>query len=198
MTRRLKKGFEKVMLISLAAPQTTITPELSAFITAQAIFFVATAPLSPDGHVNLSPKGLDTLRVLSETRVAYLDLTGSGNETAAHLMENGRITFLFCAFEGPPKILRLYGQGRTVQSNDPEWPDLWAEFPALPGARQIVIADISRVQTSCGFGIPLMRFEGQRETLPQWAEKKGPEGVREYQMRKNIRSLDGLPTPYTI
>jgi hypothetical protein len=184
------------MLNSLAAAHSTITPELSDFIAAQAIFFVATAPLSSDGHVNLSPKGLDTLRILSETRVAYLDLTGSGNETAAHLMENGRITFLFCAFEGPPKILRLYGMGRTVQPGDPEWAELISRFPKLPGIRQIVVADISRVQTSCGFGVPLLRFEGQRDALPQWAEKKGPDGVKEYQMRKNVRSLDGLPTPY--
>lgn len=175
----------------------SITPELSEFIAAQRIFFVASAPLCADGHVNLSPKGLDTLRILSPTRVAYLDLTGSGNETAAHLMENGRITFLFCAFEGPPKILRLYGQGRTVQPEDSDWAELAAHFPNFPGIRQIVLIDITRVQTSCGFGIPLLRFEGHRDALEQFANKKGPVGIKEYQLRKNVRSVDGLPTPLT-
>ena len=179
----------------MGATTTSISPELSEFIAAQAIFFVASAPLSGEGHVNVSPKGLDTLRVLSPTQVAYLDLHGSGNETAAHLMENGRITFLFCAFAGDPKILRLYGHGRTVQPDDREWTALISQVPAIPGARQIVIVDLSLVQTSCGFGIPRMCFESERDTLIQWAEKKGPAGLAEYRRRKNVRSLDGLPTP---
>jgi hypothetical protein len=179
----------------LGAAQTIITPELSEFIATQAIFFVATAPLSSGGHVNVSPKGLDTLRVLSPTQIAYLDLHGSGNETAAHLIENGRITFLFCAFEGEPMILRLYGHGRTVQPDDSDWPDLISHFPATLGARQIVLVEISLVQKSCGFGIPVLRFEGHRDTLIKWAKKKGSAGLAEYRQRKNIRSLDGLPTP---
>src|SRR5688500_13611205 len=138
-----------------------ITPDLEAFIGAQPLFFVATAPISGEGHVNLSPKGLDCLRVLSPTRVAYLDLTGSGNETAAHLAENGRITFMFCAFAGAPRILRLYGRGEVVLPDTPRWAELGGRFPDHPGARQIVAAEISRVQTSCGFGVPVMEHVRQ-------------------------------------
>ncbi len=178
----------------MAAVHPCITTELQAFIAAQAVFFVASAPLSDSGHINLSPKGLDTLRVLSPTRLAYLDLTGSGNETAAHLRENGRITFMFCAFEGTPRILRLFGRGRSVRPGDSEWAELSARFPPLPGARQVIVADISRVQTSCGFGVPLMRLEGTRQALLEWAEKKGPDGLAEYRLKKNSRSIDGLPS----
>jgi len=172
-----------------------ITAELRAFIEAQSLFFVATAPLSAEGHVNLSPKGLDSFRVLSPTRVAYLDLTGSGNETSAHLQENGRITFLFCAFQGPPQILRLYGRGRTLLPTMPDWPTLAAQFPDLPGARQIVLADVERVQTSCGFAVPLFEPIGQRDALVKWAKKKGSAGLARYQQQKNRVSIDGLPTP---
>jgi hypothetical protein len=181
----------------MGAALSTITPELAQFIVRQPMFFVATAPLSSTGHINLSPKGLDTLRVLSPTQVAYLDLTGSGIETAAHVMENGRITIMFCAFEGPPKILRLYGIGRPVRPGDAEWKDLAAHFTQLPGTRQIIVADITRVQTSCGFAVPLMRFEGQRDTLTAWADKKGPAEVAAYQQKNNLASLDGLPTSIT-
>ena len=166
------------------------------FIRRQPLFFVATAPLAGDGHVNLSPKGLDSFRILSPHRVAYLDLTGSGNETAAHLLENGRVTFLFVAFDGQPLILRLYGQGRTVAASDgAEWEELRPHFPDLPGIRQIVVAEIRHVQTSCGFGVPLMDYRGQRERLPKWAEAKGEEGIAQYWKDKNAISLDGLPTP---
>lgn len=173
----------------------TITPELAEFIARQPLFFVASAPLSAEGHVNLSPKGLDCLRVLSMQQVAYLDLTGSGNETSAHLAENGRITFLFCAFDGAPQILRLYGQGRVVLPGDDEWPSLSARFSSLPGVRQIVVADIERVQTSCGFAVPLMDFVGQRDTLVRWAETRGEEALLRYQQEKNVTSIDGLPAP---
>src|ERR1051325_10411718 len=149
-----------------------ITSELRAFIEAQPLFFVASAPLAGDGHVNLSPKGLDSLRVLSPSRVAYLDLTGSGNETAAHLHENGRITFMFCAFTGAPRILRLYGTGQAVLPGSPEWADLAGRFPAYPGVRQLIVARISRVQTSCGYAVPLMDHARQRDTLLRWAEAK--------------------------
>jgi len=171
-----------------------ISPELHAFIAAQPMFFVATAPLAPAGRVNLSPKGLETFRVLSPARVAYLDLTGSGNETAAHLLENGRITFMFCAFEGAPKILRLYGRGHLIRPGDPTFHDLAALFPTFHGARQIILADISRVQTSCGFGVPLMKLDAPRELLPQWAQKRTPEELAAYRARKNSRSIDGLAT----
>ncbi len=172
-----------------------ITEELQQFITQQQIFFVATAPLSPDGHVNLSPKGFDCFRVLSPNRVAYLDLTGSGNETSAHLQENGRITFMFCAFAGEPLILRLYGQGQTLLPSAPEWEEVSALFPTLPGTRQIITATINRVQTSCGFGVPLYELVGDRDHLLNWAKKKGKVGILAYQQQKNSVSIDGLSTP---
>jgi hypothetical protein len=170
-----------------------ITPEFRRFIEAQHVFFVATAPLSGNGHVNLSPKGLDCLRVLSETGVAYLDLTGSGNETSAHVEENGRITLMFCAFNGTPAILRLYGRGRTILPGAARWDELIGRFPAYPGARQIIEADIHRTMTSCGFGVPLFDFGGQRDTLTRWAESKGP-ALAQYHRDKNARSMDGLAT----
>jgi hypothetical protein len=166
-----------------------------AFIEAQQLFFVATAPLSANGHANLSPKALDAFRVLSPTRVAYLDLTGSGNETSAHLRENGRITFMFCAFAGPPKILRLYGRGETVLPSDGRWAELLPHFGEHPGARQIIVAEIDLVQTSCGFGVPLYAYVGQRDTLTRWAEAKGDAGLESYRAEKNAHSIDGLVTP---
>ncbi|WP_414529565.1 pyridoxamine 5'-phosphate oxidase family protein [Nodularia chucula] len=173
----------------------SVTQELQNFIAQQHIFFVGSAPLSATGHINLSPKGLDSFRILSPHQVAYLDLTGSGNETSAHLQENGRITLMFCAFQGPPSILRLYGEGYTVLPSSPEWNSLYSLFPDIPGTRQIIVADIERVQTSCGFGVPLYKYEGQRENLVNWASKKGKEGVAEYQQQKNSVSIDGLSTP---
>ncbi|MBW4465345.1 MAG: pyridoxamine 5'-phosphate oxidase family protein [Pegethrix bostrychoides GSE-TBD4-15B] len=172
-----------------------ITDALQDFIAAQQIFFVATAPLSPSGHVNLSPKGLDSFRILSPHRVAYLDLTGSGNETSAHLQENGRITLMFCAFAGAPLILRLYGQGRTVLPDDAEWLVLSGLFPEIPGARQIVVAEIDRVQSSCGTGVPLYEHQSDRDEIIHWAQKKGESGLQDYWYEKNRVSIDGLPTP---
>lgn len=173
----------------------SITDSLQQFIAAQQMFFVSTAPLSPTGHVNVSPKGLDSFRILSPTRVAYLDLTGSGNETSAHLQENGRITLMFCAFQQAPMILRLYGQGRTVLSTDADWTALYDLFPPTPGTRQIIVAEIDRVQTSCGMGVPLYTHQADRDGLTVWATQKGEAGVREYQQLKNLASIDGLPTP---
>ena len=173
----------------------SITEELQEFIEAQHLFFVGSAPLSPTGHVNLSPKGLGGFRVLSPRRVGYLDVTGSGNETSAHLQENGRITFMFCAFAEPPSILRLYGKGYTVIPSSPEWETLYPLFPEIPGARQIIVADIETVQTSCGFGVPLYEYKRQRETLVKWALKKGEAGLKEYHQQKNLVSIDGLATP---
>ena len=173
----------------------SITEELQKFIANQHIFFVGTAPLDSTGHVNLSPKGLESFRVLSPHKVAYLDLTGSGNETSAHLQENGRITFMFCAFEGAPFILRLYGSGKTILPNNSEWESLYSQFPEIPGTRQIIVADIERVQTSCGMSVPLYEFQEQRESLVKWAAKKGESGIKEYHQKKNMVSIDGLATP---
>jgi hypothetical protein len=181
----------------MGAATESISPELRAFIEAQHVFFVATAPDGPGGHVNCSPKGMDAFRVLTPTRVAYLDLTGSGNETAAHLVQNGRVTFMFCAFEGKPKILRLYGTGRVVAPDAREWSELAPLFPELVGTRQVIVADVTRVQTSCGFGVPEMRFLAQRNALVEWARGKGPEGLSAYREKKNRTSIDGLPTADT-
>jgi hypothetical protein len=171
-----------------------ITDRLAEFIRAQPMFFVASAPLAADGHVNVSPKGLDCLRVLSPQRVTYVDLTGSGNETSAHILENGRITLMFCAFSGPPNILRLYGQGHTVLPGSDEWAQLAPLFPEYHGARQIIAADIERVQTSCGFAVPLMDYVGQRDTLLRWADAKDDQELEAYRCEKNEVSIDGLPT----
>ena len=172
-----------------------ITPSLQSFIQVQPLFFVGTAPLSEHGHINLSPKGYDTFRILSPHQVAYLDLTGSGNETSAHLAENGRITFMFCAFQGAPKILRLYGKGETVLPGAERWDELIAQFPSYPGIRQIILASIDRVHTSCGYAVPLMELQKDRDTLERWATSKGEEGLVDYRGANNSKSLDGLPTP---
>ena len=172
-----------------------ISTELADFIRAQHIFFVATAPLSQDGHINLSPKGLDTLRILSPKRVAYADMTGSGNETSAHLAENSRITLMFCSFDDPPKILRIYGRGRTILRDDADWAALAAGFEDRIGLRQMILIDVKRVMTSCGFGVPLLQFLQDRPLLDQWADKKGKQGLETYRREKNVRSIDGLPAP---
>lgn len=168
-----------------------ISDDLRAFIEAQHLFFVATAPLAAEGHVNLSPKGLDCFRVLGPNAVAYLDMTGSGNETSAHLLENGRITFMFCAFQGSPSILRLYGQGRTVLPETPEWETLAPHFTHFQGTRQIIAAHIDRVQTSCGYAVPLYEFQGDRDTLLKYWDRKEP---GPYQLQHNLQSIDALPT----
>jgi hypothetical protein len=174
-----------------------ITPEHQAFIEQQPIFFVGSAPLAQDGRVNVSPKGLDAFRVLDSSNVAYLDLTGSGNETAAHVTENGRLTLMFCAFQGNPKILRLYCRGRAITRTSHEWNAAVSRFPAQPGIRQVIVGHVESVQTSCGFGVPLMTFAGQRDQLERWAGHKGESGLVEYRLNKNAMSLDGLPTPPT-
>ncbi len=173
---------------------TTISPRFRRFIEAQELFFVATAPAS--GRVNVSPKGLNTLRVIDDKTVAYLDLTGSGNETAAHVMENGRITFMFCAFSGQPMILRLYGEARIVLPRDDDWLEWLSRFPLLEGTRQVFIADIQYVASSCGFGIPIYELVEPRSTLIDWAHKKGSEKLEQYRQQMNVRSIDGLPTGY--
>jgi len=172
----------------------SIQPNHQAFIEKQKMFFTATAPLGSEHHVNLSPKGLDSFKVLSPNKVGYMDLVGSGNETSAHLLENGRITFMFCAFAGPPNILRLYGRGYTVLPDDAEWAALAPHFTITLSTRQIIVAAISKVQTSCGFSVPLYDYSGERDHAQKWAEKKGPDGLEAYKKEKNRTSMDGLKT----
>ena len=171
----------------------TITPDLRRWIERQPMFFVATAPSGDGGHVNLSPKGLDSFRILDERTAAYLDLTGSGAETIAHLRENGHITIMFCAFEGKPRISRLQGRGEVLRPGDDGFDDLAGRFPALPGIRSVVRIHAERVSTSCGSEVPLMAFQGQRDTLVDWAERKGADGIEAYWADKNVVSIDGLP-----
>jgi hypothetical protein len=171
--------------------------DLRGFIEGQHIFFVASAPNLvevADGRINLSPKGMDTFRCQDDSTVAFLNLTGSGNETAAHLAVNGRLTIMFCGFEKRPLILRLYGNGRAVHRRDAEWDDLYPLFPDEPGARQIIIMEIESVQTSCGFAVPFYEFQSERQALRRWAENRGEEGVQTYWEEKNQVSIDGLPT----
>jgi hypothetical protein len=170
-----------------------ITPELGDWLGAQKLFMVATAPLAGDGLVNCSPKGMDTFRILGPRTVAYLDLTGSGVETIAHLRENGRIVFLFMALDGPPRIVRLHGTGEVLAADSPEFPGLAGRFPDYPGARAVIRARLVRISDSCGFAVPRLAFVGERDTLVRWAQAKGPEGLEDYRARNNARSLDGLP-----
>jgi hypothetical protein len=170
-----------------------IDDRLRAFIQAQRVFFVATAPLAADGHVNLSPKGLDTLRVTGDHEVMYLDYVGSGAETIAHVRENGRIVLMFCAFAGPPKIVRLHGRAEIIEPDDASYAALRSQFPPDPAGRAIVRIALDRISDSCGFGVPLMAFEGDRSQLPAWAERKGAAGLETYQREKNRRSIDDLP-----
>jgi hypothetical protein len=162
------------------------------FLAKQRVFFVATAPRQ--GRINLSPKGMDTFRVLKPREVAYLDLTGSGNETAAHLLDDGRITIMFCSFANEPLILRIYGRGHSITPRHAQWQDYQCHFPTHHGERQIIAVDVESLQTSCGFSIPLFEFKGERPTLEQWAAKKGEPGIAEYQRTRNRVSIDGLPT----
>lgn len=171
---------------------TKLTSRLQQFIEAQKIFFVATAP--KNGRINLSPKGMDSFRVLSENRVAWLNVTGSGNETAAHLLENQRITIMMCSFEGAPNILRLYGKGKEIKQGDASWNELIKLFSKTPGTRQIFDIEIESAQTSCGMSIPFMEYKGEREELNDWAASKGKEGIQQYWEEKNQTSIDGLPT----
>lgn len=169
-----------------------LTPELTAFIARQKVFFVASN--APEGRLNLSPKGLDSLRVLDPNTVAYLDLTGSGAETAAHLKVDPRLTLMLCSFSAEALILRLYGRGEAISPGDPAWAGLAPLFPSYPGTRQIIRLQVESLQTSCGAGLPLMGYAGERGTLTEWARKKGEDGMAEYRRQKNAVSIDGLPT----
>lgn len=168
-----------------------LSQSLQQFIADQPVFFVATAPIT--GRVSLSPKGINTFRCVSNTTAIWLDLTGSGNETAAHVRQNGRVTVMFCSFSKIPRILRLYGNARSIQPTDDEWAMLISQFPSLPGIRQIFFMDIQQVQTSCGFGVPIMEFQHERQRLADWAKKKGEKELVEYRWQKNSFSIDGIP-----
>lgn len=172
----------------------SIKPAHKEFIEQQHIFFVSTAPLSEDGRVNVSPKGLNCFKVLTENKIGYMDLISGGNETSAHILENGRITIMFCSFEGSPNILRLYGKGFTVLPGSIEWEQYAPHFKIFPSTRQLIIANIDLVQTSCGFGVPLYSYSGEREIHFEWAENKGADGLQEYVQQNNLKSLDGLPS----
>ena len=172
-----------------------LTDKIQDFIAAQKMFFVATAPLSAAGHVNLSPKGYDSLKILDRHTVAWLDLGGSGIETQAHVRENGRMTIMFCAFEGAPNILRLYGTGEVVQFDDPRFPELLALFPGFDKARAIFTLKLDRIQDSCGWGVPFYDFQGERDQLKRYAdnEKMTAEDWADKFRTKNAASIDGLP-----
>lgn len=176
----------------------SISPKHKEFIQKQHLFFIGSAPLSREGHVNLSPKGYDSLRILSDNRVAYLDMSGSGNETCAHILENGRVTVMFCAFEGQPSILRLYGTGTVVMPGSEQWQELYPLFNPLPGARQIFVIDVHLVQDSCGFGVPFMTYAGDREKLNEVSRKFSPEQLEKYWYEKSAASMDGLPTAFGL
>jgi hypothetical protein len=170
-----------------------IDPELAEWIRQQRVFFVASAPLSATGHINLSPKGGDSFRVLGPMEVAYQEYTGSGAETVAHLRENGRIIVVFCAFDGAPRILRLHGRGEAITAVHPRFAELASRFPPHSGTRSIVHIQVTRVSTSCGFAVPFFDFRAPRETLDEWSTKQGPEKIAAYQAAKNQFSIDGLP-----
>ena len=170
-----------------------IPEHLIAWMEEQPIFFVASAPLAGDGHVNVSPKGGDTFRVIDATTVAYLDLTGSGAETIAHTRENGRLTVMFCSFDDKPNIVRLFGRGEAVLPSDPDFADLAALFPPNPGTRSVIRLRADLVTSSCGYSVPMMELVGPRTTLDEWAERKGPDGLVAYHAEKNMVSIDGLP-----
>jgi len=176
----------------MATQYTEISTKHKTFIEQQKIYFVATATES--SRINLSPKGMESLKILNKNRIIWLNVTGSGNETAAHIQENPRMTIMFNAFEGNPLILRLYGVAKVIHPSDVEWGELYSLFTPLPGARQIFDFDVDLVQTSCGMGVPNYDYVGERELLNEWARVKGQEGVEKYWVDKNQKSIDGLET----
>jgi len=169
-----------------------IDDRLRSFIDAQRVFFVATAP-SSGGHLNLSPKGLDTLKIIDDRTIAYLDFVGSGAETIAHLRDNGRIVIMMCAFEGSPKIVRFHGHGEAIEPEDADYRTLSGLFAAGISGRSIIRVRVERISDSCGYGVPLYRFQGERDQLAAWAQRKGEDGLLDYQRKNNRKSIDGLP-----
>jgi Pyridoxamine 5'-phosphate oxidase len=170
-----------------------IDEKLKKWLSVQKVFFVATAPLSGNGHINCSPKDGASFRILDERTVVYLDLTGSGVETIAHLKENGRIILMFCAMDGPPKIVRLHGRGESIESGHNDFESLRKTFPDTPGLRSFIRVQLTRISDSCGFGVPMYEFRGERSQLKEWAERKGKASLVNYRQEKNSRSIDGLP-----
>jgi len=176
----------------MAVQYSEISADLQAFIYDQKIFFVGTA--TADSRVNISPKGMNSLKVINENRVAWLNVTGSGNETSAHIQQNSRMTVMFVAFDGMPMILRLYGKAKVIHTNDPEWQSLISLFEPIAGARQIFDLTVELVQTSCGMAVPFFDFVKERQQLKDWAVKKGNKGLKEYWQTKNQQSIDDIPT----
>jgi len=170
-----------------------IDERMQRWIDRQHMFFVSTAPLADDGRINCSPKGLDGLRVLGPRQIAYADIGGSGIETVAHLKENGRIVIMLCAFDGPPKIFRFYGHGRSVEPHDADFERLVPMFPNMSDIRNFVIVDIDCIRDACGFGVPLFDFKSDRDSLKNWRESKTEDELLAYRIEKNSQSLDGLP-----
>lgn len=170
-----------------------IDETLADFIKEQKMFFVATAPLSPDGHINMSPKGYDSFVILDPHTVAYLDLGGSGIETQAHITENSRITLMFCAFEGKANILRIYGRGEAFDFDHPDYPDLLKLFPGYDKARAVIRVNVTRIQDSCGWGIPFYDYVGPRDQLRRWSENISESEWKERRYARNAESIDGLP-----
>ena len=171
----------------------SIDDALAEWIGRQPVFFVGTAPSGADGHVNVSPKGLDTLAILDPNTVAYLDLTGSGIETVAHLRDNARICVMLCAFEGAPRIVRMQGRGEVVEPSHPDFATLVDRFPTYPGTRSVIRVHCDRIADSCGYGVPLMSYKGERRALLDWAGRKEPGELDSYRAGKNATSIDGLP-----
>jgi Pyridoxamine 5'-phosphate oxidase len=170
----------------------TLDDKHMAFIREQHLYFVGTAGAA--GYVNVSPKGMDSFRIVDDTTVAWLNLTGSGNETAAHVLENGRMTIMFCSFDKQPLIMRLYGQATAIHSRDERWTELSALFPAYTGARQIFQLELELVQTSCGYAVPYYKLQGERPTLTKWADNRGEAGIQDYWVEKNTKSLNDKDT----
>ena len=173
---------------------TELNEQTEQFIAEQHMFFTASA--AEETRINLSPKGMDTFQVLDRNTVAYLDVTGSGNETAAHIRQDGRLTIMFCGFTAKPNILRLYGRGQVIGQRDSAWKEYRSHFEAFAGERQIIVLNIESVQTSCGYAVPHYEYRGDRDTLSKWAERKGPEGIAAYSKERNAVSIDGLPTEF--
>jgi len=191
--RSSRAGIRRIWNGNMGREYEEVTSEVAEWIAQQRMFFVATAPLSAHGHINCSPKGMDTFRILGPREVGYLDLTGSGIETAAHLRENRRIVFMFCAFSGPPKIMRLHGVGDYQVPGTARFEEVAGLFPDMPGTRGIVRVTLTRIADSCGYAVPRYDFVEERDTLKRWAESKGAEGLELYRKNRNEKSLDGLP-----